>query len=92
MTPSDHTSVRASTLRAERICSGDMYVGEPSTACVVVISRSPRPCTLEMPKSSTLTHGEPSRRVVRKRLAGLRSRWTMPRAWASASASQAWRA
>src|SRR5580692_8278616 len=30
MTPSDHWSVDASTSRADFICSGDMYSGEPS--------------------------------------------------------------
>ena len=34
--------------------------------------------TLEMPKSSTLTTGGPSRSCARNRFAGLRSRWTMP--------------
>ena len=43
----------------------------------------------EMPKSSTLSSGVPSAPRVRKRFAGLRSRWTMPSACASASASQA---
>ncbi len=57
MTPSDQMSVRASTVRAERICSGDMYEGEPSTAWVLVISRSALPSTLEMPKSEHLDAG-----------------------------------
>ena len=34
--PSAQISVRASTLRADRICSGDMYSGEPMTAEVLV--------------------------------------------------------
>ena len=46
--------------------------------------------SLEMPKSSTFTEAEPSAALVRKRLAGLRSRWTMPTVCASAMASQAW--
>jgi hypothetical protein len=35
-TPSDHTSARASTVRALRICSGAMYIGEPIVEPVAV--------------------------------------------------------
>ncbi len=39
---------------------------------------TPLPAILEMPKSRTLIIGVPSGRRVRKRFAGLRSRWMMP--------------
>ena len=59
---------------------------------VLVIPNSgtaPGTVTLEIPKSNTLTHGLPSTRRVTNKFAGLRSRCTMPRAWASAIASHA---
>ncbi len=91
MTPRDQMSVRASTSREERSCSGDMYTGEPMMAWVLVTARSAvGPDILEMPKSSTLMEGVPSGPLVRKRFSGLRSRWTMPAPCASASASHAW--
>ncbi len=96
MTPSDQTSQRPSTSRAERSCSGDMYIGEPTTL-VVRVTAEPRgstnaalaALTFEIPKSMTLTIREPSARSARKRFSGLMSRWTMPAACASAIASQA---
>ena len=88
--PSDHTSVRASTVRAERICSGDMYAGVPSIDWVWVSDTSVLFATFEMPKSSSFTSGVPSPRQVTKKFDGLTSRWTMPRAWASARPSHAW--
>ena len=42
-TPSDHTSLRASTFLELRICSGDMYVGDPNTAWVSVRRGSGEP-------------------------------------------------
>ena len=42
-----------------------------------------------VPKSRTLMKRAPSGRSLRKRFAGLMSRWTMPSAWASARASEA---
>ena len=45
---------------------------------------------LEMPKSRSFTQSVPSGRIVRKRFPGFRSRWIVPIACASASASQAW--
>src|SRR5260221_365741 len=62
MTPTDHTSLRASTSLAERICSGDMKYGEPIMVEVLVIAPPPSlsELALEMPKSSTLTSGPPS--------------------------------
>ncbi len=83
-------SERASTSRASRNCSGDMYEGEPMADAAWVRAWSLAVSgVLEMPKSSTLTMGGPLGRVARKRLPGLRSRWTMPAACASAMASQA---
>ena len=87
-------SARASTSGEAIICSGDMYWGEPTVARGWVRRKLPlwaASLSLEMPKSSTFTSGVPSGRRVRNRLAGLRSRWTIPLAWASASPSQACR-
>ena len=89
ITPIAQMSVRASTSRALRSCSGDMYAGEPITVAVLVSEKSSASAALAMPKSSTFTLGEPSARTVRNRFAGLRSRWMMPMAWASAIASAA---
>src|SRR5689334_17268905 len=59
ITPIAQISVRSSTSRDEFICSGDMYLGDPSTFAVVVMpaSDSEKLCalTLETPKSRTLT-------------------------------------
>src|SRR5580700_7579171 len=90
MTPSDQMSERGSTLLADVNCSGDMYSGVPMTVVLAVTDMSEVAVDFEMPKSSTLTSGVPLTWVVTKRLAGLRSRWTMPSAWASSMASQAW--
>ena len=89
--------MRASTSLVDLSCSGDMYEGEPMIVAVAVsagsrLGSSPPRSSFEMPKSSSLTHGEPSARRVTKRFDGLRSRWTMPAACTSASASHAWRA
>jgi hypothetical protein len=85
-------SVRVSTFRASRTCSGDMYIGDPSVLPVVVTLRGPSSATaFDTPKSSTFTSPDPSVRRVRKRFAGFKSRCTMPRACASATASHAWR-
>ncbi len=65
-----------------------MYEGEPIIDVVTVIaSWASRLGILEMPKSSTLMTGLPLGRSARNRFAGLRSRWTMPSACASAIAS-----
>jgi hypothetical protein len=95
ITPNDQMSVRASTLRGRRACSGDMYAGEPSKDCAAVRfgAGSELPSgviAFEIPKSNTFTSGDPSGRCVRNRLAGLRSRWIKPRECASATASHAW--
>jgi hypothetical protein len=63
--------------------------GQARPIDVDVIRKSPAAGALAIPKSSTLISGEPSSRWVRNRLAGLRSRWTMPSAWASAIATHA---
>ncbi len=95
MPPSDQRSARPSTSRADFICSGAMYSGDPSTVAVWVsdipspLSPPSGPVVLEMPKSSTFTQLDPSAARVSRRFAGLRSRWTMPAPWASAMASQA---
>jgi hypothetical protein len=90
--PSDQMSVRLSTLLLLRICSGEIYCGEPITAEVAVrlgwIAASSL-VAFEIPKSSTLTSAEPTLRCVRKRFAGFRSRCTIPSACASAIASHA---
>ena len=56
-------------------CSGAMYSGVPSTEPVAVFTP---PADLAMPKSISLIL--PS--FVSMTLAGLMSRWTMPRRWA----------
>ncbi len=93
MTPSDQTSLRASTSFALFTCSGDMYPGEPmrDPSAVRLCASTPVAGAFEMPKSSTFTSTESSMRRVAKRFAGLRSRCTMPSACASATASHAWR-
>ena len=94
MTPSAHTSLRASTVLALRTCSGDMYCGDPSSVLGAVrlffdgASSSWR-IDFEMPKSSTFTMRVPFARSARNKFDGLRSRWTMPAACASAIASHA---
>ncbi len=61
------------------------------TSLVFVIPLSaPSLVSFEIPKSRTFTQGTPSTLCVRNRFAGFRSRCTMPRLCASASASQAW--
>src|SRR6266545_2499713 len=89
--PSAHTSARGSTVLPNANCSGDMYEGEPSAMLLPVRPAvwvlNPRVVTFEIPKSSTFTAKSPSARRITKRLAGLRSRWTIPRACASAMAS-----
>ena len=89
MTPSAKMSVRWSTGRPDT-CSGDMYGIVPITApacvsaCETVASGSaPASVTFASPKSSTLTRQS----AATITLAGLRSRWTMPRSWAAVSAS-----
>ena len=90
MTPIDQISARPSTVRELRTCSGAMYPGDPRTAALWVSSVLARPCSLEMPKSSTLMIAPPSVRSARKRFPGLRSRCTTPARWAWAMAASAW--
>ena len=79
-TPRDQMSVRASTDLGRRACSGDMYAGEPrSISARVSVGAAPSDdasaaSAFEIPKSRTLTSGDPSARSVRKRFAGFRSR------------------
>src|SRR5882672_8143853 len=79
--PKDQISVRVSTDLGRRICSGDLYAGEPSSECVAVrlgagsSALSSTLMALLMPKSSTLTSELPSGRCVRNKFAGFRSRW-----------------
>jgi hypothetical protein len=85
-------SARASTSRGLRICSGAMNKREPRMVPVAVMwlpSSSAVGRTFATPKSSTFTSGFPSALRLSSRLLGLRSRWTMPRAWASARATHA---
>ena len=62
-------------------CSGDMYAGVPRTPRVRLSSSAP----FASPKSSTLTPV-----LVSMILAGFRSRWTRPLAWAAAMAEAIW--
>lgn len=66
-------SVRPSTARGSRICSGDMKRGEPSIEAVRVMScsDSPKGFVFEIPKSSTFTSGPPEGPRVTKRFAEL---------------------
>jgi hypothetical protein len=89
MMPSAQMSVRESTLREERSCSGDEYKGDPMNDVVFVRAWSEPSRDLEIPKSSTLTSGEPSALCATKRFAGFKSRWTIPSECASATASHA---
>ena len=75
-----------------RSCSGDMNSSVPSVWPTAVRARAGRPvgsAILAMPKSSTLTTSSPSR-LSTMMFSGFMSRWTMPRAWASPSASATW--
>ena len=83
-------SLRPSTSLADRTCSGDMKLAVPSTESPRVRASESSAGAVAMPKSSTLSSATPSKRLVTKRFAGLMSRCTMPRAWASARAAQAW--
>jgi hypothetical protein len=83
-------SLRVSTSRLERSCSSDMYAGEPRMALVPVSPSSVSWGAFAIPKSSTLTSGLPSARSIRNRLPGLRSRWTICAACASARPAHAW--
>ena len=49
MTPSAQMSARASIARVERICSGDMYRGDPMTMLELVESRSDGVLDVESP-------------------------------------------
>ncbi len=89
MTPSDQMSARVSTFFDDRICSGDIYSGEPRRLCDRVSAMCVPSSALDTPKSSTFTSGSPLTRRVRNRFAGLRSRWMIFAAWASAMASMA---
>ena len=74
-------SVRTSTF-SPRICSGDMYAGDP-TICPVEVSSVSPDRSLPIPKSVTF-ETSPS---VSRMFAGLMSRWITPRSWAWARAS-----
>ena len=69
-----------------------MYSGVPNTAPARV-RRGPAGwlevssgVTLAMPKSTILMKSRRPSRLMRKMFSGLRSRWTMPLAWAAARA------
>ena len=91
ITPSAQMSVRGSTSRAERICSGDMYSGEPIIAKSWVSAKlvALSVVALETPKSRIFTTRDPSGKVAKNRFAGFKSRCTMPDLCASAMASLA---
>ena len=71
-------------------CSGAMYSGVPITTPVVVslVAATWRSGSIifEIPKSSSFTKSLDSSWSSRKMLSGLRSRWTMPLAWAAPTA------
>ena len=92
-TPNENRSLRPSMV-SPRACSGDIYTAVPGITPTAVSELSaaasssvPRWCTsLASPKSSTFT----CPLGVRKMLAGLISRWTIPLACDAASASATW--
>ena len=95
MTPSAQMSVRASTRLRRRDLLGrhvERRAEQRPTSVVMSVPRPrrTRPVVFEIPKSRTLTRASRPGAGRRKRFAGLRSRWTMPSACASASASHAW--
>ena len=81
-------SLRASTSFVERICSGDMYSGEPNVDRRLRERRRSAPVGDLRDAEVEHLHERRCRRAVasRNRFAGLRSRCTMPSACASASA------
>ena len=83
MAPSDQTSL-AVVARWPEATSGERYAGEPVTSPVWVSDGSAS--ARAMPKSESFTSSAPATSM----LDGLTSRWTMPAAWAAASASAAW--
>ena len=80
MTPSENTSERPS-IGLPVTCSGDMYLGEPSTAPTWVSMSDAR--MRATPKSITLARLSPTIMM----LPGLTSRCTTPRSCANASPS-----
>ena len=97
ITPNEKTSDRESSRRPSA-CSGDMYAGVPRMAPVRVwgtassVGCDSRPsvelapaATLARPKSSSFTR--PVDEIIT--FEGLRSRWTIPAAWAAARPSAA---
>jgi hypothetical protein len=71
-----------------------MYSGVPHTnPRTVSIELLCEPCRLfdlAMPKSQTFTRSSSPRRSTSMMLAGFRSRWMTPWAWASSSAASTW--
>ncbi len=78
-------SARWSTARP-RTCSGAMYAADPSTVPGIVATSA----FIDDSGSGAVTFARPKSRIlmgpslVTKRLSGLRSRCTMPFAWAAA--------
>ncbi len=68
----------AVSLSAPRACSGDQYSGVPSNMPWVVTLVDDRAMRAR-PKSETTTRPEA---LSISTLPGVRSRWTIPRAWA----------
>ena len=91
MTPSAQMSACGPTSLGVRICSGDMYRGEPTRPRVLVSDpEASLACVghLEMPNRH-LDRELAVRAANAEEFADLRSRWMMPRAWASATATHA---
>ena len=80
-TPQPYTSERSSPA-SPITCSGLRYSGVPSGGAGSDQTRRRRPAVVAAPKSPSTR----SRLSVRRRLPGLRSRWTMPRLWMWSSA------
>jgi hypothetical protein len=98
MTPRAKTSIRASIGRPA-ICSGAMYPGVPATAAALAPGGAgPGSSAVGALSISTDWRASPKSRSltlpagVNMTFSGLRSRWTTPRAWSSASPSAIWMA
>ena len=70
----ENVGARVDVLGGAHLLRGHVR-GRPIIAVVYVMWASPSAANLEMPKSRTLIMGEPSVRFVRKKFAGLTSRW-----------------
>src|SRR5262249_22305312 len=76
-------SARASSERSAMACSGAMYIGVPLAVMSPVSAAPGSLVSFTRPKSRTLAMSDSPPRTATNTLAGFRSRWTRPSAWAS---------